>query len=51
MKYDKYIIKKDKTDLLSSLKELNKDIINESLEDYDLDNIEDLKEYIIDCIT
>ena len=48
MKYDKYIIKKDKTDLLSSLKALNKDIINESLEDYDLDNIEDLKEYIID---
>ena len=48
MKYDKYIINKDKTDLLSSLKALNKDIINESLEDYDLDNIEDLKEYIID---
>ena len=43
MKYDKYIIKKDKTDLLSSLKELNKDIINEKLEDYDLDNIEYLK--------
>lgn len=43
MKYDKYIIKKDKTDLLSSLKELNKDIINEKIEDYDLDNIEYLK--------
>lgn len=43
MKYDKYIIKKDKTDLFSSLKELNKDIINEKLEDYDLDNIEYLK--------
>ena len=43
MKYDKYIIKKDKTDLLFFLKKLNKDIINEKLEDYDLDNIECLK--------
>ncbi len=48
MKYDEYIIKKGKTDLLSSLKALNKNIIKENLEDYDLDNIEELKEYIID---
>ncbi len=48
MKYDKYIIKKGKTDLLSSLKALNKNIIKENLKDYDLDNIEELKEYIID---
>ena len=37
MKYDKYIIKKGKTDLLSSLKALNKNIIKENLEDYDLE--------------
>ena len=31
MKYDKYIIKKDKTDLLSSLKALNKDIESDNV--------------------
>lgn len=48
MNYNKYLVKKEKTDLLSSLKQVNKKIINEELEDKALDNIKELKEYIID---
>ena len=48
MKYEKYLIKKGKTDLLSSLKSINKKIINSKLKEYDLDNIEELKDYIIE---
>ena len=48
MNYNKYLIKKEKTDLLSSLKQVNKKIIKEELESKDLDNIRELKKYIID---
>ena len=48
MDYEKYAIEKGKQDLLSSLKGLNKKIIKEYLEEYCLDNIEELKDDIID---
>lgn len=48
MKYEKYLIKKDKVDLLSSLKSVDKKIINNKLKEYDLDSIEELKDYIIE---
>lgn len=43
MNYNKYLIKKEKTDLLSSLKQVNKKLIKEELESKDLDNIRELK--------
>lgn len=45
---ERYIIKKGKTDLLSSLKALNKKLLKEKLEEKALDDINELKEYIID---
>lgn len=48
MEIEEYLVKKDKTDLMSSLQALDKMIIKKSLEHYGLDNIEELKEYIID---
>ena len=48
MKYEKYLIKKEKLDLLSSLKLLDKKIINEKLKEYGLKNINELKDYIIE---
>lgn len=45
---ERYIIKKGKTDLLSSLKALDKKLLKEKLEEKALDNIHELKEYIID---
>ena len=48
MNYEKYLIKKDKLDLLSSLKALDKKIINKMMKEYDSKNIEELKEQIID---
>lgn len=51
MKYEKYLIKKDKVDLLSSLKSLNKEIVNKKMKEYDLDNIEELEQYIIETFT
>ncbi len=47
-KLEKYIIKKDKTDMLSSLKKVNKKIIDEKMEEYDVDSIEELAKYIIE---
>ena len=44
----RYIIKKGETDLLSSLKALDKKLLKEKLEEKALDNIHELKEYIID---
>lgn len=46
--YEKYSIKKGKLDLLSSLKLLDKNIINEKLRNYGLKNINELKDYIIE---
>jgi len=48
IKYDKYLIKKDKIDLLSSLKSLNKKLLDEKLEEFGVENIKELKEYIIE---
>lgn len=48
MKYEKYLIKKEKTDLLSSLKALNKKVLNEKLEEFDVKDINELKDYILD---
>lgn len=47
-KLEKYLIKKDKTDMLSSLKKLNKKIIDEKLEEYNLNSIEELSKYLIE---
>lgn len=48
MDYEKYLIKKDKDNLLSSLKQLDKDIIESKIKEHDLKNVEELKEYIIE---
>lgn len=48
MNYEKYLIKKGKLDLLSSLKALDKKIVNKKMKEYDLKNIEELKEQIIE---
>lgn len=48
MNYKNYIVKKGKTDLLSSLKAINNKTINKSLKEKALDNIQKLKDYIID---
>lgn len=48
MDYKKYLIKKDKCDLLSSLKLLDKKITNKMMKEFGLEDIDELKEYIID---
>lgn len=48
MKYEKYLIKKENLDLLSSLRLLDKKIVNEKLREYGLKNINELKDYIIE---
>ncbi len=48
MRYEKYLIKKEKLDLLSSLKSLDKKIVNEKIKEYGLNNISELKDYIIE---
>ena len=50
MNYEKYLIKKGNLDLLSSLKALDKKIVNKKMKEYDLKNIEELKEQIIEDI-
>ena len=47
MDYKKYLIKKDKCDLLSSLKLLDKNILKEMIEEKNVSNIKELKEEII----
>ena len=44
----KYEIKTDKTDMLSSLKALPKDILKEALEENDANNIEELSKILIE---
>ncbi len=46
--YNKYLIKKDKLDLLSSLKQLDKKIINKFMKKYALETLKEVKEYVID---
>lgn len=47
MNYNNYLVKKGKTDLVSSLRAMNKKIINEELEYRNLKNIGELKKDII----
>lgn len=46
--YDKYIIRKGKTDLISSLNAMNKDILKEEMEFNDVETLDELKNAIID---
>lgn len=46
-KLEKYIIKKDKTDMLSSLKKVDKGFIDEKMEWYGVNSIEKLSEKIV----
>ncbi len=48
MNYKRYLIKKGKLDLLSSLKALDKRLLNEKIEEYGVNNINELKDYILD---
>ena len=48
MKIEKYIIAKEKTDLLSSLKQVDKNLIQEALKEFGLDNLEELKDCILE---
>ena len=48
MKYEKYLIKKDKLDLLSSLKSLDKKLLNEKFKEFGVDNIYELRDFIIE---
>lgn len=47
MKYEKYLIKKGKTDLLSSLKALDKKLLNEKFKEFGVDDIYELKDFIL----
>ena len=48
MKFKKYLVKKGKTDLLSSLMALDKELLKEKLEEYEVDNINELKDYVLE---
>ena len=47
-KLEKYLIKKYKTDMISSLKKVDMKIVNEKIEEYDVNSIEELAEIIIE---
>lgn len=47
-KLEKYLIKKDKTDMISSLKKVDIKIVNEKIEEYDANSIEELAKFIIE---
>ena len=47
-KLEKYLIRKENTDMLSSLKKVNKKIIDEKMEEYDVNSFEELAKYIIE---
>ena len=48
MKYKEYLIKKGELDLLSSLQALDKKILNKKLKEFDVKDVYELKEYIIE---
>ena len=48
MKFKKYLVTKGKTDLLSSLKALDEELLKEKLEEFGVDNINELKDEILD---
>ncbi len=45
-KLEKYLIKKEKTDMLSSLKKVNKNLIKNKMEEYEVNTIEELSNKI-----
>lgn len=48
-KLEKYLIKKDdKTDMLSSLEKIDKNIIDKKLKEYDIKTVKELAKYIIE---
>jgi len=47
-KLEKYLIRKENTDMLSLLKKVNPKIIDEKMEEYDVNSIEELAKYIIE---
>ncbi len=51
MDYERYLVKKGKTDLLSSLNSLDKDLLNGKLKEFDCKDVNELKDYIIDNFT
>ena len=48
MNFDKYIIKKGKTDLRSSLEALDKKLLKEKMDEFGVDNLKEMRDYIID---
>jgi hypothetical protein len=48
MWFIKYLVKKDKLDLISSLESLDKEIIEEAMDFYEVDKMSDLKNKIIE---
>jgi hypothetical protein len=48
MEVNDYLVIKDREDLLSSLKGINKKIINKKLMELDLENLQELKKYILE---
>lgn len=46
--YSKYSVKKDKVDLIYSLKALDKKIVKDMMEEKGAESLKELKEYIID---
>lgn len=47
-KLKQYLIKKEKTDMVSSLKKVNQKIVDEKMEEYDVNSIEELANEIIE---
>ena len=47
-KIKKYLIKKNNTDLISSLNQINKKIIDSYLKEFDLNDINELKKFILE---
>ena len=45
---EKYLVTKGKTDLLSSLKALDKELLKEKLEEFGVDDVNELKDEILD---
>ena len=48
MNYERYLIKRGKLDLLSSLEALDKELLNEKFEEFGVNDIYELKDYILD---
>ena len=47
-KYEKYVIEKGKTDLVSSLEALDKKLLNKKLNELDVEDVKELADYLVD---